>query len=175
MTTPFTVACIQLNAGREIAPNIEAAVRLVREARRAGADFILTPENTTCIEPKRDLILAKALPESSHPAIPAFRALAAEIGAWLLIGSLTIKLDEKTCANRSFLFDPAGNVAARYDKIHMFDVDRANGERYRESATFRPGHQAVTADLPWGRLGLSVCYDLRFAYLYRALAQAGAR
>ena len=174
MTTPFTVACIQLNAGREIAPNIEAAARLVREARRAGADFILTPENTTCIEPKRDLILAKALPESSHPAIPAFRALAAEIGAWLLIGSLTIKLDEKTCANRSFLFDLAGNVAVRYDKIHMFDVDLANGERYRESATFRPGHQAVTADLPWGRLGLSVCYDLRFAYLYRALAQAGA-
>ena len=175
MTTPFTVACIQLNSGRVIAPNIEAAARLVREARQAGADFILTPENTTCIEPKRDLLLAKAQTESSHPAIPAFRALAAEIGAWLLIGSLTIKLDEKTCANRSFLFDLAGNVAVRYDKIHMFDVDLANGERYRESATFRPGHQAVTADLPWGRLGLSVCYDLRFAYLYRALAQAGAR
>src|SRR6516165_6634340 len=174
MTTPFTVACVQLNSGREIGPNIEAATKLVREARKAGADFILTPENTTCIEPKRDLILAKAKPESDHPAIPAFRALAAETGAWLLIGSLTIALEGGICANRSFLFDPEGAIAARYDKIHMFDVDLANGERYRESATFRPGHQAVTADLPWGRLGLSVCYDLRFAYLYRALAQAGA-
>jgi predicted amidohydrolase len=174
MNAAFTVACIQLNAGREIGPNIESASRLVREARSAGADFILTPENTTCIEPKRDLILAKAQPEASHPAIPAFRALAAETGAWLLIGSLTIKIDETRCANRSFLFDPTGRVAARYDKIHMFDVDLANGERYRESATFQPGRQTVLADLPWGRVGLSVCYDLRFAYLYRALAQAGA-
>jgi predicted amidohydrolase len=174
MNAAFTVACIQLNAGREIGPNIESASRLVREARSAGADFILTPENTTCIEPKRDLILAKAQPEASHPAILAFRALAAETGAWLLIGSLTIKIDETHCANRSFLFDPTGRVAARYDKIHMFDVDLANGERYRESATFQPGRQTVLADLPWGRVGLSVCYDLRFAYLYRALAQAGA-
>ncbi len=174
MSGPFTVACIQLNSGREILPNIETTAHLAREARRAGADLILTPENTTCIEPKRDLLLAKAMLESDHPAVPAFQALAAEIGAWLLIGSLTVRLDEKTCANRCFLFEPSGRIAARYDKIHMFDVDLANGERYRESATFRPGHQAVTADLPWGRLGLTICYDLRFAHLYRALAQAGA-
>ncbi len=174
MSGAFTAACLQLNAGREIGPNIESAARLAREARRAGADLILTPENTTCIEPKRDLLLAKAHPEASHPAIPAFQALASEIDAWLLIGSLTVKLDEKTCANRCFLFDPAGRIAARYDKIHMFDVDLANGERYRESATFRPGRQAVTAELPWGRLGLSICYDLRFPHLYRALAKAGA-
>lgn len=174
MSGAFTAACLQLNAGREIGPNIESAARLAREARRAGADLILTPENTTCIEPKRDLLLAKAHPEASHPAIPAFQALASEIDAWLLIGSLTVKLDEKTCANRCFLFDPAGRIAARYDKIHMFDVDLANGERYRESATFRPGRQAVTAELPWGRLGLSICYDLRFAHLYRALAKVGA-
>jgi predicted amidohydrolase len=113
-------------------------------------------------------------PEAEHPGVPAFQALAAELKAWLLIGSLAVKLDAKTCANRSFLFDPQGRIAARYDKIHMFDVDLANGETYRESATFRPGEQAVTADLPWGRVGLTVCYDLRFAYLYRALAQAGA-
>jgi deaminated glutathione amidase len=172
--SPFTAACVQLTAGPEILPNIEAASALIREARRDGADFVLTPENTSCIEPRRELILAKAAPEASHPAIPAFRALAAETGVWLLVGSLTIKLDEKTCANRSFLFDPAGRIAARYDKIHMFDVDLANGERYRESAAFRPGRQAATAELPWGRLGLTICYDLRFAYLYRALAQAGA-
>ena len=174
MTLPFTVACLQLNAGNEIGPNIEGTRRLALEARRAGADFILTPENTTCIEPRRDLVLAKARSEQDHPAISAFQALAAEMGAWLLIGSLTIKLDESQCANRCYLFDPAGRIAARYDKIHMFDVDLAHGERYRESATFRPGRQAVTADLPWGRLGLSICYDLRFAHLYRALAQAGS-
>ncbi len=154
--------------------NVETASRLVREARRAGAEFIVTPENTTCIEPIREQALAKAQAEASHPAIPAFRALAAETGAWLLIGSLTIRLDATTCANRSFLFSPQGQIAARYDKIHMFDVDLANKESYRESATFRPGRQAVTADLPWGRLGLTICYDMRFAYLYRALAKAGS-
>ena len=174
MTASFTVACIQLNSGREIGPNIETTSALVRQARRAGADFILTPENTTSIEPRRELILAKARPEATHGAIPAFKALAAEVGAWLLIGSLTIKLNEISCANRSYLFDPSGAIAARYDKIHMFDVDLPNGERYRESATFRPGHQAQIAEIAWGRLGLSICYDLRFAYLYRALAQAGA-
>jgi predicted amidohydrolase len=174
MSETFTVACVQMNSGREIVPNVEAASLLVREARKAGAEFIVTPENTTCIEPIREQALAKAQGESAHPAIPAFQALAAETGTWLLIGSLTIKLDATTCANRSFLFSPKGQIAARYDKIHMFDVDLANKESYRESAIFRPGRQAVTAELPWGRLGLTVCYDMRFAYLYRALAQAGS-
>jgi predicted amidohydrolase len=126
------------------------------------------------IEPKRPLRLEKARPEAEHPAIPAFSALAAELGVWLLIGSLQIKLDAVTCANRSFLFDDCGRVVARYDKIHMFDVDLQGGESYRESKTFRPGDRAVIADTPWGKVGLTVCYDLRFAYLYRALAQAGA-
>jgi predicted amidohydrolase len=174
MSKNFTVACVQMNSGREIGPNVEAASRLVRDARKAGADFIITLENMTCIEPIRERALANAQPEATHPAIPAFQSLAAEIGAWLLIGSLTIKLDAATCANRSFLFTPQGQIAARYDKIHMFDVDLANKETYRESATFRPGRQAVTAELPWGRLGLTICYDMRFAYLYRALAQAGS-
>lgn len=174
MSAAFKVACVQLNAARDIAPNIEAASRLIREARRAGADFILTPENTGMIEPKRGLLLEKVRSEAEHPGIPAFSALAAELGVWLLIGSMQIKLDATHCANRSLLFDPTGAIAARYDKIHMFDVELAAGESYRESATFRPGSAAVVADLPWGRLGLSVCYDLRFAYLYRALAHAGA-
>ena len=174
MSKSFTVACIQLNSGRDIGPNVETTSRLVREARKAGADFILTPENTTSIEPNRERVLARAHGEEGHPAIPAFQSLAAEIGAWLLIGSLTIKLDATICANRSFLFGPKGQIVARYDKIHMFDVDLVNAERYRESATFRPGRQAVTADLPWGRLGLTVCYDVRFAYLHRTLAHAGA-
>lgn len=170
----FKVALVQMNSGREIGPNIDAASRLVRDARGAGAELIVTPENTTMIEPKRALILEKARTEAEHPAIPAFKSLAAEIGAWLLIGSMTIKLDERACANRSFLFSPAGEIVARYDKIHMFDVDLADGESYRESATFRPGSRAVVAGLPFGRFGLSICYDLRFAYLYRTLAQAGA-
>jgi predicted amidohydrolase len=174
MSQTFKVACVQLNAGREIAPNIAAASALIREAKAAGAEFILTPENTGLIEPKRPLVLEKAKPEAEHPGVPAFQSLAAELGVWLLIGSLAIKLDANTCANRSFLFDPKGRIVARYDKIHMFDVDLANGETYRESVTFRPGEQAVTADLPWGKVGLTVCYDVRFAYLYRALAQAGA-
>jgi deaminated glutathione amidase len=174
MSRKFKVACVQLNAGREIAPNIAAASALIREAKAAGAEFILTPENTGLIEPKRPLVLEKAKPESDHPGVPAFQSLAAEFGVWLLIGSLAIKLDANTCANRSFLFDPKGRIVARYDKIHMFDVDLANSETYRESATFRPGEQAVVADLPWGKVGMTVCYDVRFAYLYRALAQAGA-
>jgi predicted amidohydrolase len=172
--TSFTAACVQMNAGREIEPNIAEASRLIRAAHEAGASFILTPENTTMVEPKKPLLLEKAKPEAEHPAIPAFSALSAELGIWLLVGSLTIRLGETQCANRSFLFDDRGRVVARYDKIHMFDVDLAGGESYRESATFRPGERAVTADLPWGRLGLTICYDLRFGYLYRTLAQAGA-
>jgi predicted amidohydrolase len=174
MSGAFRVACVQLNAARDIAPNIAAATALIRAAKAQGANFILTPENTGMIEPKRPQMLEKAKPEAEHPAIPAFSALAAEFGVWLLIGSLQIKLDAATCANRSFLFDANGRVAARYDKIHMFDVDLQGGESYRESRTFRPGDRAVLADTPWGKVGLTVCYDLRFAYLYRALAQAGA-
>jgi predicted amidohydrolase len=118
---------------------------------------------------------AKAAPEASHPALAAFRALARETGAWLLAGSLHVKLeDEDRLANRSYLVNPEGEVAAKYDKIHMFDVDLPSGESYRESKNFRPGGEAVLAELPWCRLGMTVCYDLRFPQLYRALAKAGA-
>jgi predicted amidohydrolase len=174
VSRPFTAACVQLTAGPELAPNIAAASAAIRQARAQGAELVLTPENTTLIEPRRPLLLEKARPEPEHPAIPAFAGLAAELGIWLLIGSLAIRLEGERCANRSYLFAPDGTIATRYDKIHMFDVDLANGERYRESATFRPGAAAVTADLPWGRLGLTICYDLRFPQLYRRLAQAGA-
>ena len=174
MSAAFKVACVQLNAGRDIAPNVAAASALIREARAKGAQFILTPENTGMIEPKRPLLLEKAKPEADHPALPAFSSLAAELGVWLLIGSLQIKLDAATCANRSFLFDDRGRVAARYDKIHMFDVDLVGGESYRESSRFRAGDRAILAETPWGKVGLTVCYDVRFAYLYRTLAQAAA-
>src|SRR5262245_40303347 len=153
MSQAFKVACVQLTAARNFAPNIATASALIREASRNGAAFILTPENTGMIEPKRPLMLEKAKPEDAHPAIPAFGALAVELGVWLLIGSLQIKLDAATCANRSFLFDDRGRVVARYDKIHMFDVDLKGGESYRESKTFRPGDRAVIADTPWGKVG----------------------
>ncbi len=174
MSRPVTVACVQMTAGREVGPNVAAATALIRRAHDAGAKLVLTPENTAMMEPVKPQLLAKARTEAEHDALPAFRALAAELGIWLLIGSLQVKLDQTTLANRSFLIDDTGAIAARYDKIHMFDVDLKGGESYRESATFRAGERAVVAATPWGRIGMSVCYDVRFAYLYRALAQAGA-
>ncbi len=174
MSMKFTAACVQVTAGRELAPNIETAVRLGREARAMGADFITYPENVTMIEPIGAEALKKALPESEHPAIPAFRALARETGAWVLAGSLSIRADSSKYANRSLLFDTAGNIVARYDKLHLFDVDLPGGERYRESERIAPGDRAVLVPTPWGVLGMTICYDVRFPQLYRALAKAGA-
>jgi predicted amidohydrolase len=171
----FTAACVQLNSGRDIEPNIRAAGELVRRARDAGADLIMTPEVSDMIEPKRALRLEKARGEASHPMLAAFRDLARETGAHLLLGSIVLREPgvERLC-NRSLLIGPQGDILARYDKIHMFDVDLPGGESYRESAVFRPGDSAVVAQLPWGSLGMTVCYDLRFPHLYRALAQSGA-
>ena len=170
----FTAGLVQMTAEREHAPNIEAASAMIREAADKGADFVLTPENTTMMEPKRRKLLEKTYAEEDHPGVPAFRDLAAELGIWLLIGSITVKVGEEQAANRSLLFAPDGRIAGRYDKIHMFDVDIPDGQTYRESKTFRPGKAAVTAELPWGRLGMTVCYDVRFPHLYRDLAKAGA-
>ena len=172
--TVFTAACLQTNSGLDIEPNIAAIRPMIHEAAERGADFITMPENATMLDRHRRSMLPKACFEAEHPAIPAFAALAAETGAWILAGSLTIRLTDEAVANRSFLFDAAGAVVARYDKIHMFDVDLKSGERYRESSYVRSGGAAVLAPTPWGLLGMTVCYDLRFAALYRALAQAGA-
>lgn len=177
MTHPasLAVACVQVTAGTDLMANLATAGDLVRQARAAGAELIALPENVSMIVHGRKQILANARPEDSHPGVPFFADLARETGATLLVGSLSVKLSEEQAANRCFLFGPDGAILARYDKIHMFDVDLAGGESYRESATFRPGDRAVVAPTPWGGLGLSICYDVRFAYLYRALAQAGAR
>lgn len=173
--TVFKAACIQLNAGREVEPNIRAASELVRRARDAGADLIMTPEVSDMIEPKRALRDEKARLENAHPMLSAFRDLARETGAHLLLGSIVVWTEgDGRLANRSFLIAPDGNILARYDKIHMFDVDLPGGESYRESAVFKPGEGTALASLPWGVLGLTVCYDLRFPHLYRALAQGGA-
>ena len=174
MTTTFTAACVQTSSARDVAPNIEAASRLVRAARGAGADLILLPEIVNMLEPRKHLAREKARPQDEDPALAAFRALAADTGAWLLIGSLVIKLNDEMLANRSFLVAPDGAIVAHYDKIHMFDVEVDDGQTYRESAAYQPGARAVVAATPWGRLGMTVCYDVRFPYLYRSLAQAGA-
>ena len=170
----FTAACVQLASDIEPEANLRAAAEAIRRARDAGADFVLTPETTDMMEMKRRDAFAKARGEAEHPGLAQLRDLAGELGCWLLIGSLVIRLGDERLANRSFLIDPAGQVAARYDKIHMFDVEVPDGQSYRESKAYQPGGAAVLADLPWGRLGLTVCYDLRFPQLYRALAQAGA-
>jgi len=170
----FKAACIQVNASNDMATNIQAAARLACDARAAGAKLILMPENVSMMEWGRANIIAKAQPEAEHQALAAFRELAAELGVWLHCGSLAVLLENGRIANRTIMLDPRGDIVARYDKIHMFDVDLGGGEAYRESATFEPGAQAVTVGLPWGKLGLSICYDLRFPHLFRGLAKAGA-
>ncbi|MGZ9033200.1 MAG: carbon-nitrogen hydrolase family protein [Rhodospirillales bacterium] len=169
-----TVACVQANSGREIGPNIDAVLPLIGKARERGADLVLLPENVAMIEPIQAKQQEKALPEAEHPALAAFADAASNLGVWLLIGSLAIRRDDERVANRSLLVDAAGRVVARYDKIHLFDVDLGPAESYRESAVIAPGDRIVVAKTPWGGLGLSVCYDLRFPHLYRALAKAGA-
>lgn len=167
-------ACVQLCTGDDVAENVRTASDLIRAAHAASATFIATPENTALMAADAGAKLDKSFPEADDPALPVFRALAAELGVWLLIGSLAIKVSAEKTANRSFLIAPDGAIAARYDKIHLYDVDLPNGERYRESRTVSGGNTAITADLPFGRIGLTVCYDLRFPQLYRTLAQAGA-
>jgi predicted amidohydrolase len=169
------LACVQLRSGDDVMENVRATAALVRDAHKAGAQFIATPENTTLMAPDGGAKLEKSFTERDDPAIPVFANLAEELGAWLLIGSLAVKVGDGTkTANRSLLFGPNGRIEARYDKIHLFDVNLPSGETYRESNTVAPGGAAVVASLPWGRLGLSVCYDLRFPHLYRTLAKAGA-
>ncbi len=174
MGTTFTAACIQNDAGPDMAASIEAATRLVRAARTAGADLICLPEYFSCLKADDATFMVGAHAEAAHPALPHYRALAEELGAWLLLGSLAITEGPEKIFNRSYLLAPDGAIAARYDKVHLFDVDLDGGESYRESALIEPGTRATLASLPWGTLGLTVCYDLRFPRLYRALAQAGA-
>ncbi len=170
----FRAAIVQLRSGRAVAPNIDIACQLIRRAAGGGADYVLTPENTALMELKANRLFANAEPEENNSAIEAFSDLARELSIWLHIGGMAVQLSETQLANRSLLFTPEGKISARYDKIHMFDVDLPGGESYRESKLYKPGTKAVLVDLPWGRLGMTICYDLRFAYLYRALAQGGA-
>ena len=170
----YKAAMIQMRSGLQPGANIDAAVRYIGDAKSAGAEYVLTPEMTNILAANREQLFAVAVEEEADPSLATLREVARKLGIYVHIGSLAIRISPDRAANRSFLIDPKGDILARYDKIHMFDVDLAGGESYRESRNYRPGELAVLADLPWGRLGLTVCYDLRFPALYRALAEAGA-
>lgn len=170
----FRAALVQLRTGREVESSLDQAEQLIREAAAGGADLVLTPENTSLMELRSALLFEKTAPEAGNSALTRLTGLACDLGIWLQIGSIAVQVSETKVANRSYLIDPQGKVAAQYDKMHMFDVELAGGESYRESKNYAPGDKAVLADLPWGRIGLTICYDLRFPALYRALAHAGA-
>ena len=171
----FRVGLVQMCAGRTVDRNIAAATELIRAAARGGAQYVQTPEMTNILELDRERLLAAIKPEADDPGVTQFRFLARELGIWLHVGSLALVGERGRPVNRSLLISPEGRIDARYDKIHMFDVDLPGGESYRESANYEPGREAVVAALPWGQLGMTICYDLRFPHLHRALAKAGAR
>jgi len=170
----FKVGLIQMRSGLDPQANLTAALASIDEAKRSGADYVLTPEMTNILALKREQLFANIVAEEQDPTLATLREVARKSSTFIHIGSLAIKASSDKAVNRSFLIDRRGDIAARYDKIHMFDVDLAGGESYRESNNYRAGDVAVIGDLPWGRLGLTVCYDLRFPALYRALAEAGA-
>ncbi len=173
-SAPFLAACVQMRSGRDPAANIDQAAGMIREAASAGARFVQTPEMSNVVNRDRDTLMASLAGEGQDRMLAAFRDLARELGIHLHAGSLAILREDGKVANRAFVIGPDGEIAARYDKIHLFDVDLPNGESWRESRTYTGGDTAVLVDLPSARLGLSICYDVRFAALYRALAEAGA-
>lgn len=173
----LAIALVQLRSPDNQAAALAHAAPLIREAAEGGAKLILTPEGTNILERSRDKRLEAVARQDEDSCVNGLRDLAADLGVWLLIGSAIVKGEDpadQRAANRSILIGPDGAVVASYDKLHVFDVDLPTGERHRESESIRPGDQAVVAKTPWGGLGLTVCYDVRFAHLFRALAQAGA-
>jgi len=172
-TSAFKVGLIQMRSGLDPQANLATALASIDQAKRAGADYVQTPEMTNILALKGDQLFANIVADEQDPTLATLREVARKLAIYIHIGSLAIKASPEKAVNRSFLIDRKGVVVARYDKIHMFDVDLAGGESYRESNNYRAGELAVIADLPWGRLGLTVCYDLRFPALYRALAEAG--
>lgn len=174
MAEILKAACVQLDSGPDIEANIRAAEELIRAAAGQGAGLIATPEATDQVISNRADKIGQTHAEEDHPGIPFFANLAAELGVHLLIGSMIVRAGQGKVANRSFLFGPDGALKARYDKIHLYDVDLPTGESHRESRIFVPGGQAPVVDLGPARLGMTICYDLRFPHLARSLAKAGA-
>jgi len=171
--TSIRVACVQMRSGRDPAANLADFEALVRQAAAGGAAYVQSPEMTNLLERDRTELFRKISPEGADPFVRRGAELARELGITLHIGSLAILRDDGKVANRAFVFAPDGSLAARYDKIHMFDVDLANGESWRESATYTPGEQAVIAEVGPLRIGLAICYDVRFPQLFRSYGQAG--
>jgi len=168
------IGLVQLCSGDEVRANIEAASAGIRQAAGEGARLIATPEMTSLMDMRPGALMAKVKSEAEDEALAAFRALATGLQRTLLIGSLPIRISPEKCANRSYLIGASGEIVARYDKIHMFDVEVGDGQSYRESARFEPGGAAILTRIEDLNIGLTVCYDLRFPHLYRSLAQAGA-
>ncbi len=172
----FTVGLVQMTSTRNMADNVATASAYIREAAAGGADFIATPEMTTLMDRDRAGVMAKVKRQEDDECLTVFRALAKELGITLLIGSLPILVEKgQRLANRSFLIGPDGEIIAQYDKVHLFDVALGSGESYRESQTYKAGDKAVIAHTDMASIGLSICYDVRFAALYRTLANAGAQ
>ena len=171
---PFLAAAVQMRSGLDRMRNVEAARALIEKAAARGARLVVTPEMTNVVDRDAGRLFSTLPEEKDLAEIPAFASLARERRLWLLIGSMAVKVGERRAANRSYLFSPTGAVAATYDKIHMFDVDLPNGESWKESNVYRPGTEAAVVETPLATLGLTICYDVRFPHLYRALARAGA-
>lgn len=177
MSLMVKTALIQTCTPATAAAGLAHITPLIRQAAADGAELVLTPEGSNFLEQRKGLREEALSDESKDEAVIGLQALATELNIWLLIGSVIVRSGiegDDRAANRSLLIDPQGRIVARYDKMHVFDVDLDTRERWRESAVIRPGAQAVVADTPWGGLGLTICYDVRFAYLHRALAQGGA-
>ncbi|XHC08772.1 carbon-nitrogen hydrolase family protein [Labrenzia sp. ac12] len=173
--TSFTAACIQLRSGKTISDNADAAESLIRAAAKDGAQFVQTPEMSNVLVRSREELLERISDAGDDQFLKRARALAAELGIYLHLGSLAVLAGNGKVANRAFLIGPDGKILATYDKIHMFDVDLPNGESWRESATYEPGTQTVIADLPFAKVGMAVCYDIRFPAIFRTQARQGAQ
>lgn len=170
----LTVGCVQMTSTPDMAATLDEAARLVDEARDAGAELVALPEMSAMLAP-REATMTAARPLSEHPALDGYRRIARDAGVWLLAGSIAVRRGDGKLTNMALLIDGDGELRASYDKIHLFDVDIEHGESYRESDTYAHGERAVTAPTPWGAVGLTICYDMRFPHLYTALAEAGAR
>ena len=171
---PFTAAMVQMRTALRPETSLAQGIALIREAKDKGADYVQTPEVSNIIQKNSKALFELLASEEDDRSLKAYRELARELKIYLHIGSLAVRANPERAANRSFLIAPDGNILASYDKIHMFDIELDGGESYRESANYQPGETAVISDLPWGRIGLTICYDVRFPALYRALAEAGA-
>lgn len=174
MTQEVRIGCVQSRPLATFDEAIEEARRLAGDAVAAGAELVCLPEYCGGLKSENGLFAPPTAPEARHPVLAALRDFASEAGVWMLIGSIAVDGPGDRLVNRGYVVDDQGDICARYDKIFLFDVDLSPTQRYRESAVVAPGGQAVLVDTPWGRLGLTICYDLRFPQLYRTLAQAGA-